>query len=148
MAQNSQKKSFNISIDYTLPDQRLMGYKTLNLINCNSDATFMREVLYSNTCRQLVPSAKANFVKLVINGQNWGVYANVQQLNAQFLEDWFPSNEGTQWRGDGMGAMGGGGGNAGGGATPGGGGVTPVRRSAGDIGVAEGGAGVTAGSRP
>jgi hypothetical protein len=140
--QNSQKKSFNISIDYTLPDQRLMGYKTLNLLNCNNDATFMREVLYSNTCRRQAPSAKANFVRLVINGENWGVYANVQQLNAQFLQDWFPSNEGTQWRGDGMGAMGGGG-NAGGGATPGGGGVTPVRRSVGDIGIAEGG--VTAG---
>jgi hypothetical protein len=142
MVQNSQKKSFNISIDHTLPGQRLMGYKTLNLLNCNNDATFMREVLYSNTCRQLVPSAKANFVRLVINGQNWGVYANVQQLNAQFLNDWFPSNEGTQWRADGMGAVGGG--NTGG-VTPGGGGVTPIRRSVGDVGMAEGGAGVTAG---
>lgn len=143
MTANSQKKSFNISIDYTLPDQRLMGYKTLNLLNCNNDATFMREVLYSNTCRRQVPSAKANFVRLVINGENWGVYANVQQLNAQFLNDWFPSNKGTQWRGDGMGAMGGG--NTGGGATPGGGGVTPIRRSAGEVGMAEGGGGVTAG---
>ncbi len=140
MVQNSQKKSFNISIDHTLPGQRLMGYKTLNLLNCNSDATFMREVLYSNTCRRQVPSAKANFVRLVINGENWGVYANIQQLNAQFLNDWFPSNEGTQWRGDGMRAIGGG--NMGGG-TPGGGGVTPIRRSVGDVGVAEGG--VTAG---
>ncbi len=140
MVQNSQKKSFNISIDHTLPGQRLMGYKTLNLLNCNNDATFMREVLYSNTCRRQVPSAKANFVRLVINGENWGVYANIQQLNAQFLNDWFPSNDGAQWRGDGMGAMGGG--NTGGG-TPGGGGVTPIRRSVGDIGVAEGG--VTAG---
>lgn len=140
MVQNSQKKSFNISIDHTLPGQRLMGYKTLNLLNCNNDATFMREVLYSNACRRQVPSAKANFVRLVINGENWGVYANIQQLNAQFLNDWFPSNDGTQWRGDGMGAMGGG--NTGG-VTPGGGGVTPVRRSVGDIGVAEGG--VTAG---
>jgi len=140
MVQNSQKKSFNISIDHTLPGQRLMGYKTLNLLNCNNDATFMREVLYSNACRRQVPSAKANFVRLVINGENWGVYASIQQLNAQFLNDWFPSNDGTQWRGDGMGAMGGG--NTGGG-TPGGGGVTPVRRSVGDIGVAEGG--VTAG---
>ena len=111
MTQASQKKSFNIEIDHTIEGQRLMGYKTLNLINCMNDATFMREVLYSNICRRQVPSAKANFVRLEINGQNWGVYANVQQLNAQFLNDWFPSNDGTQWRGDGMG----GGGVAGGG---------------------------------
>ncbi|MBP7050682.1 MAG: CotH kinase family protein [Phycisphaerae bacterium] len=129
---NSEKKSFNLSIDYTLPEQRLMGYKTLNLINCNLDATFMREVLYSNTCRQVAPSAKANFVVLEINGENWGVYANIQQLNAQFLDEWFASNDGTQWRGDGMRAITGGGGNTGGGTTGGG----TVRRSAGQIGVA------------
>ena len=101
MAQNSQKKSFNIEIDYTVEDQCLMGYKTLNLINCMDDPTFMREVLYSNTCRRQIPSAKANFVKLVINDENWGIYANVQQLNAEFIEDWFPSNDGTRWRAEG-----------------------------------------------
>ena len=115
MTGDSQKKSFNIEIDYTDEDQRLMGYKTLNLINCMSDATFMREVLYSNLCRQVIPSAKANFVKLEINGENWGIYANVQQLNAEFIEDWFPSNNGTRWRAEGNmggGDMGGGGGRA------------------------------------
>lgn len=153
MARNSQKKPFNIKIDYTIEDQRLMGYKTLNLINCMNDATFMREVLYSNICRRQVPSAKANFVRLEINGQNWGVYANIQQLNAEFLEDWFAGNDGTQWRGDGM--MGGpvpGGGLPGGGVP--GGGTTPppvvrppTRAAAGDITAAEpaGGGGVTSG---
>ncbi len=100
---DSEKKPFNIEIDYTHEDQRLMGYKTLNLINCNGDPTFMREVLYSNACRAHIPSAKANFVTLVINRENWGVYANVQQLNGEFIEDWFPSNEGTRWRAQGPG---------------------------------------------
>jgi len=72
MTGDSLKKPFNIEIDYTYEDQRLMGYKTLNLINCASDPSFMREVLYSNTCRQQIPSAKANFVILEINGENWG----------------------------------------------------------------------------
>ncbi len=143
MTQNSQKKSFGIKIDYTIEDQRLLGYKTLNLINCMSDPTFMREVLYSNTCRRQVPSAKANFVRLEINGENWGVYANVQQLNAEFLEDWFPSHDGTLWRADGMA----GGQIIGGGGDGGGGGVPPIRRSPGTISVAEmpGGAGMTSG---
>jgi len=145
MTQNSQKKPFNIKIDYTIADQKLLGYQTLNLINCNGDATFMREVLYSNACRRQIPSAKANFARLEINGENWGVYANIQQLNAEFLEDWFPSNDGTLWRGDGM--MMGGGGIIPGGGGGGGGGVTPVRRAPGEIQIAEmpGGAGVTSG---
>jgi hypothetical protein len=98
MVGNSQKKSFNIKVDYTLENQRLMGYKTLNLINCFDDPTFMREPLYSNVIRQQIPSAKANFVRLEINGENWGIYANIQQINAEFIEDWFPSNNGTCWR--------------------------------------------------
>ncbi len=108
MIGNSQKKSFNIEIDYTIEDQRLMDYKTLNLINCANDSTFMREVLYSNICRRQIPSARANFVKLVINDENWGIYANVQQLNAELIEDWFPSNDGITWRADGRMGVGGG----------------------------------------
>ena len=147
MTQNSQKKSFNIEIDFTDPNQDLMGYETLNLINCASDATFMREVLYSNTCRQQIPSARANFVRLEINGVNWGIYANIQQLNGDFIRDWFLSNDGTRWRA--QGDMGGGMGPPGG-ATP----PTPVRpdvpvrATGGDISVAEfpgGGGGVTNG---
>lgn len=141
MTGNSRKKSFNIEIDHAVEDQRLMGYKTLNLINCWGDATFMREVLYSNTARRQIPSAKANFVRIEINGENWGIYANVQQLNAEFIEDWFSSNEGTRWRA--QGTMGGG--DAPG---PGGGGPPPPIRAADDgsggTALAEGG-GVTSG---
>jgi len=144
MTGTSQKKSFNIEIDYTDEDQRLVGYKTLNLINCMGDATFMREVLYSNLCRCVIPSAKANFVKLEINGENWGIYANVQQLNAEFIEDWFPSNNGTRWRAEG---------NMGGGGMPGGGDGRAPRSTENDTTgervmfaeVAEGG-GVTSGA--
>ncbi len=97
MIPDSQKKSFNIEVDETDPNSSLMGYKTFNLINANSDPTFMREVLYSNTCREQIPSARANFVKLIINGENWGLYANVQQLNGDFIDEWFPSDEGARW---------------------------------------------------
>ncbi len=148
----SQKKSFNIEIDYTDPNQRLMGYQTLNLLNCATDATFMREVLYSNTCRRQVPSAKANFVRLEINGENWGIYANVQQLNGEFIRGWFLSNDGTRWRAQGdMGGRGVPGGRTppGGAVTPPGGGQVPVRAILAEVTVAEapggGGGGVTNG---
>lgn len=126
VTQNSEKAPFNIEIDYVHEDQRLDGYKTLNLINCMQDPTFMREVLYSNTCRRQIPSAKANFIKLVINGENWGIYANVQQINVDFIKDWFPSNDGTRWRAEGGGTGGAGAGNRGGGfrGPPQGGGAT------------------------
>lgn len=94
----SKKKSFNISLDFTDSTRTLMGYKTLNLNNCYSDASFVREVLYFNICRKYIPCPKANFVKLVINGENWGIYANVQQLNSDFIKEWFDDDEGARWK--------------------------------------------------
>jgi hypothetical protein len=94
----SQKKSFNISVDYELEDQRLMGYKTLNL-NCGfDDQSSIREVLYNHIGRQYSTSLKSNFVALTLNGQNWGPYANVQQINGDYFEEWFLSNDGNWWR--------------------------------------------------
>lgn len=98
--QNSQKKSFNISTDYIHEDQRLMGYKTLNLNNCFQDPSFLREVFYLHQSRNHIPVAKANFVQLHINDQPWGLYPNIQQLNKDFLEQWFLSNDGANWRAD------------------------------------------------
>ena len=71
--QTSDKKSFNITLDYADPDQNLMGYSTLNLNNCFEDASFMREVSYLHQIRKHVPAAKANYVQLFINGNNWGI---------------------------------------------------------------------------
>jgi len=95
---NSLKKPFNIAVDYDDSKQRLYGYKTLNLLNGHSDPSFLREVLYSKICRQYIPAPKANFVKLVINGENWGIYVNVQQFNKDFLRDWFETGKGVRWK--------------------------------------------------
>lgn len=97
---NTQKKSFNISMDYVRDDQKLEGYKTLNLNNSWTDASFMREVLYYRLIRKHSPAAKANFVRLYINDQDWGIYQNVQQLNKDFLEEWYENNDGVNIRAD------------------------------------------------
>jgi len=97
-AGNSEKKPFNITIDYADKDQRLYGYRTLNLLNGSDDPTFLREVLFSRISRDYTPALKANFVKLVINGENWGVYTNAQQFNRDFLKDWFGTDRGARWK--------------------------------------------------
>jgi spore coat protein CotH len=96
----SQKKSFNITLDYADPDQDLYGYQTLNLNNCFDDPSFMREWFFLHQIRNHIPAAKSAFSKLYINGANWGLYPNVQQLNKDFLKEWFLSNDGTNWRAD------------------------------------------------
>ncbi len=94
----SEKKSFNISIDCEDDNQRLYGYRTLNLLNSNEDPSLIREVLYSRICRDYMPAPKANFVKLVVNGEYWGLYANIQQFNKDFIRDWFGTKDGVRWK--------------------------------------------------
>jgi CotH kinase protein/Lamin Tail Domain len=97
---NTEKKSFNITMDYLLDNQDIMGYQTLNLNNAFQDASFLREVFYQHQIRRHIPTAKSNFVQLYINGQNWGIYPNVQQLNKTMLREWFFSSDGAFWRAD------------------------------------------------
>lgn len=97
---NSDKKSFNITFDYLDPEQNWGGYETINLNNAFQDRSYMREILYLHLLRRHIPAAKGCFVHLTINDENWGLYPHVQQINGQFLREWFFSNDGTRWRAD------------------------------------------------
>ncbi|MEM6347552.1 MAG: CotH kinase family protein, partial [Bacteroidota bacterium] len=93
-----QKKSFNISLDYMIDNQNHRGYETLNLNSHFEDPSYLREVFFNSIGRNYTPGLKGNFALLSINGQDWGVYANIQQLNGEYLKEWFLSNDGTRWR--------------------------------------------------
>jgi hypothetical protein len=98
MVQNSQKKSFNIKTEEYITGQDIYGYSTLNLNNAFQDESFLREVFYLHQIKKHIPAAKANFVHLFINDQDWGIYPNIQQLNKDFIEQWFFSNDGANFR--------------------------------------------------
>ncbi len=92
------KRSFNLALDLVDNKQRLHGRKTLNLLNGNGDSSFMSSVLYSAIARQYMPAPKANFARVVVNGESWGVYSNVEQFNKDFLKDNFGTSKGTRWK--------------------------------------------------
>jgi hypothetical protein len=92
------KRSLNVAVDFADGKQRLLGYKTLNLLNSHEDPTFLSTVLFSHVARQYVPAPKANLVKVVINGQSWGVYVNAQQFNKEFTAEFFQSRKGARWK--------------------------------------------------
>jgi hypothetical protein len=92
------KHSLNLSFDFVDSDQHFGGYRTLNLLNSNSDATFVRTVLYSEIARHYLPVPLTNYMRVVINGESWGVFQNVQQFNKDFLRDWFNTTKGARWK--------------------------------------------------
>ncbi|MEE3055465.1 MAG: CotH kinase family protein [Planctomycetota bacterium] len=92
-----QKRSFNIRMEYGGHDG-LYGYKTLNLLNSHADPSFLRHVLFDHVAGRYLPTSKANYVKLVINGVSWGIYLNIQQYNKDFLSDWYDTKGGIRWK--------------------------------------------------
>jgi len=98
MVSNGSKRSLGVSIDLINEEQRLYGYRTLNLMNSISDPTFMRIVLYLQIARNYYPALKANFVRVVINGESWGLYVNQQQFNSDFVKEAFGSSKGNRWK--------------------------------------------------
>jgi spore coat protein CotH len=100
MVPRGTKRSFNIAIDHTDPDATLLGQNTLNFINCNGDASFMSALLYSHLARPHLPAPRANFVHVVVNGESWGLYANIEQFNKAFLREHWPEfkGEGARWK--------------------------------------------------
>jgi spore coat protein CotH len=102
------KRSLNISVDLVNEEQRLYGYKTLNLLNAHEDPSLLSTVLYAQIASKYLPTPKANFVRLVVNGENWGIYTNVQQFNKEFVSENYSSSKGARWKVSGSPAGGGG----------------------------------------
>jgi hypothetical protein len=98
MTPEGSKRSLNVTVDFANRDQRLMGFRTLNLLNVNGDATFARPLLYSEIAQKYLPAAKANYVRVVINNEDWGVYVNAEQFNADFIESRFGTRRGARWK--------------------------------------------------
>jgi hypothetical protein len=98
MVRAGQKRSLNVSVDFTEKKQRVDGYKSLNLLNSHGDGSFMSAVLYSEIARKYIPAPKANFVRVVINGENWGIFVNQQQFNKDFIEENFRTGKGARWK--------------------------------------------------
>jgi hypothetical protein len=99
MVPQGRKRSLNLSLDYIQKDQRLLGYRTLNLLNSHGDPTLLRSVLFLEASRAHIPAPKANYVRVVINGESWGIYVNQQQFNSDFIRDFFPDSKGgARWK--------------------------------------------------
>jgi hypothetical protein len=93
-----RKRPLNLALDFVHENQTLGGYRTLNLLNAHDDPSFLRTVLAHQIAREYFPSPLANWVRLVINGENWGVYVSVQQFNKDFARDFFGTTQGARWK--------------------------------------------------
>ena len=82
------KKSFKIDFNKYFSGQNYDGLKKLNFSNGFKGPTCMREKLFFDACQRLACFApRASFANVTFNGEAWGFYTVVEQIDDQFL-DW------------------------------------------------------------
>jgi spore coat protein CotH len=97
-APRGKKRSLNVTLDLVDRRQRLLGYKSLNLLNSSEDPSFLHTVLFDRVARHYLPAPQANLVRVVINGECWGIYVNEEPFNKDFIKRWFGESDGPRWK--------------------------------------------------
>jgi hypothetical protein len=98
MVDAGHKRSMDLAFDFLHKKQRLVGYRKLELLNSAADPTFLRSALYMHIMREYVPAPKVNYVRVVINGESWGVYVNEEHLTAEFTQDAVGYAKSMRWK--------------------------------------------------
>lgn len=91
------KRPIRIKLDTVVDGQNVEGVRTVKLLNGINDPSFLRTVLASTIMQDYIAAPRANFVRLVVNGENWGIFQNQQHYNTDFLRDHFGESGGVRW---------------------------------------------------
>ncbi len=93
---NGIKKSFKIDFDeYDEDNDELVFYdlKKLNLNNGFKDPTMLREKLFLDFAGDFVAAPRAVHVKVYVNGEYYGLYTAVEQVDKTFVQNRFGDDE-------------------------------------------------------
>ena len=83
------KKPLNIQLDYIKDNQSYNRTETLKLSNGWRDPSFIREILGYEIVRDYMPASRANFVKVTINNEYYGIYSSSETVDNNFLKKHF-----------------------------------------------------------
>lgn len=95
----TSKKPMKLEFDEFVDGQDYHGLKKLNLNNCWSDPTFLREKVFMDVCRREgVLAPRMNFANVYLNDIFWGFYGVVEQVDKTFLDRWLGDNDGNLFK--------------------------------------------------
>jgi hypothetical protein len=96
-----EKLPFNIKIDHLLDEQALPGgYTKLKLSNVFRDPSFLREALAYEIAGNYMPAPRANYARVYINDDYYGLYNSTESVDERFLERYFGYGDGILFKCD------------------------------------------------
>ena len=99
------KNPMNIKLDYVNNGQSIDGYNVLKLSNGFRDPSFVREVLSYEMASEYMPSPKATYAKVTVNGTLIGLYTCVQSIDDDFTNENFYERKGPFFKVDNTGII-------------------------------------------
>ena len=102
---NNTKNPLSIKLDYVNNGQSIDGYNVLKLSNGFRDPSFVREVLSYEMASEYMPSPKATYAKVTVNGTLIGLYTCVQSIDDDFTNENFYERKGPFFKVDNTGII-------------------------------------------
>lgn len=95
----SKKKSFKISFNTFTSGGKYYGVEKLNLNGEHNDPTIMRSKVMWDILRKWdIPAPRANHVRVYINGNYYGLYMNVENIDEEFARSRFGNRDGNLYK--------------------------------------------------
>jgi len=92
----AEKAAFKLKFDEFVAKQTFHGLRRMTFNNMVEDPTFVAERLAYHFFRELgLPAPRCNHAVLSVNGEPFGLYANVEAEDKTFLRRWFESDAGN-----------------------------------------------------
>lgn len=92
------KAGFKIKFDEFVPGQKFGDLERVTLNNMVSDYTQSKEVIvYGLLAEHSQLASRANYARVTLNGEAWGLYANVETADDEWLKRRFEDPTGNFW---------------------------------------------------
>ena len=91
------KRTLLLKLDFTATGQQLSGHHQLQLLASADDPTLLRTVLFHQVAREYIAAPADAMVRVVINGEDWGVYTNMEPFDELFVRKKINKVAGAFW---------------------------------------------------
>jgi spore coat protein CotH len=89
------KASLKLKFDFIDSDQEFHGLHEVTLQAMNEDYSMMHERVAYKLYREAgVPAARTQHAQVVINGESYGLYTNLETVDKRMMRQWFEDDDG------------------------------------------------------
>ncbi|MBX2926283.1 MAG: CotH kinase family protein [Saprospiraceae bacterium] len=94
----SLRNGLDIVLNFVDQNTNHQGYTTLALSSALRDPSMVREVLGFEIARNYMPAPKANYARVSINGKLYGLFVNIETVDASFVQRHLNETGGMMYR--------------------------------------------------